>query len=66
LSIFDEWLMELLLPPDFREFLQLLNSDQIDYLIVGGYAVGFRFPALCSLSATREESMPRSMACGSV
>lgn len=29
------------LPPDFREFLQLLNSNEVDYLLVGGYAVGF-------------------------
>ena len=28
-------------PKDFREFLQLLNSKKIKYLIVGGYAVGF-------------------------
>ena len=30
-----------LLPPDFREFLQLLNSHEVRYLLVGGYAVGF-------------------------
>jgi predicted nucleotidyltransferase len=29
-----------LLPPDFREFLQLLNSHEVRYLLVGGYAVG--------------------------
>jgi hypothetical protein len=29
------------LPPDFREFLQLLNSHQIEYLVIGGYAIGF-------------------------
>lgn len=28
-------------PRDFKEFLQLLNSRKIEYLIVGGYAVGF-------------------------
>jgi hypothetical protein len=27
------------LPPDFKEFLQLLNSRGIEYLVVGGYAV---------------------------
>lgn len=27
--------------PDFKEFLQLLNSYDIQYLIVGGYAVGY-------------------------
>jgi hypothetical protein len=29
------------LPPDFREFLKLLNSAQVEYLLVGGYAVGY-------------------------
>ena len=28
------------LPNDFKEFLQLLNSEKADYLLVGGYAVG--------------------------
>jgi predicted nucleotidyltransferase len=31
----------ILLPPDFREFLQLLNSHEVRYLLVGGYAVGY-------------------------
>ena len=30
-----------LLPPDFREFLRLLNSHDVRYLLVGGYAVGY-------------------------
>ena len=29
------------LPADFREFLKLLNSHHVEYLLVGGYAVGF-------------------------
>lgn len=29
------------LPPDFKEFLQLLNAHQIEYLLIGGYAVGY-------------------------
>jgi hypothetical protein len=29
------------LPPDFSEFLKLLNAHGVSYLIVGGYAVGF-------------------------
>jgi len=33
--------MELPLPPDFKEFLLLLNSEKIEYLVVGGYAVSF-------------------------
>ena len=28
------------LPPDFKEFLKLLNSENVEYLLVGGYAVG--------------------------
>jgi hypothetical protein len=30
-----------LLPPDFKEFLQLLSLKQVDYLLIGGYAVGY-------------------------
>jgi hypothetical protein len=26
---------------DFKEFIQLLNKNQVEYLIIGGYAVGF-------------------------
>jgi len=29
------------LPTDFKEFLQLLNSRQVEYLLIGGYAVGY-------------------------
>lgn len=29
------------LPTDFKEFLQLLNSEKVEYLLVGGYAVSF-------------------------
>ena len=29
------------LPKDFKEFLQLLHSKKIEYLIIGGYAVAF-------------------------
>lgn len=28
-------------PRDFKEFLKLLNSNEIEYLVIGGYAVGF-------------------------
>jgi hypothetical protein len=28
------------LPNDFKEFLRLLNSEKVEYLLVGGYAVG--------------------------
>jgi len=31
--------------PDFEEFLRLLEANQVDYMIVGGYAVAFHgFP----------------------
>jgi hypothetical protein len=31
----------ILLPPDFKEFLQLLTDHHVDYLLIGGYAVGY-------------------------
>ena len=33
--------MVLQLPPDFKEFLKLLNAHRVEYLIIGGYAVAF-------------------------
>jgi hypothetical protein len=30
-----------LLPADFKDFLKLLNSQQAEYLLIGGYAVGY-------------------------
>ncbi len=29
------------LPQDFKEFLKLLNAHQVEYLLIGGYAVGY-------------------------
>ncbi len=29
------------LPPDFREFLRLLDESNVEYLVVGGYAVAY-------------------------
>jgi predicted nucleotidyltransferase len=29
------------LPDDFKELLKLLNEHHVDYLVIGGYAVGF-------------------------
>jgi hypothetical protein len=29
------------LPPDFKEFIQFINSAKVEYLVIGGYAVGF-------------------------
>lgn len=31
----------MVLNKDFREFIELLNANEVKYLIVGGYAVGF-------------------------
>ena len=33
--------MEIELPPDFREFLSLLKAHGVEYLLIGGYAVGY-------------------------
>ena len=33
--------MELQLPDDFKEFLKLLTSHQVKYLLIGGFAVGY-------------------------
>ena len=29
------------LPPDFKEFLRLLKAHQVEYLLIGGYAVAY-------------------------
>ena len=29
------------LHPDFKDFLRLLNENQVDYLLIGGYAVAY-------------------------
>lgn len=31
----------MVLNPDFREFIECLNANQVRYLVVGGYAVAF-------------------------
>ncbi len=33
--------MDIVLPPDFKEFLKLLKDKNIQYLLIGGYAVGY-------------------------
>ena len=32
---------KMLLPQDFKDFLRLLNSYNVQYLLIGGYAVGY-------------------------
>jgi len=34
-------MVKMQLPQDFKEFLRLLNSNKIKYLLIGGYAVGY-------------------------
>ena len=29
------------IPKDFKEFLKLLNANNVEYLLIGGYAVGY-------------------------
>ncbi len=29
------------IPPDFKDFLRLLNKHKVEYLLIGGYAVAF-------------------------
>lgn len=33
--------MEIRLPSDFKEFLRLLHAHRVEYLLIGGYAVGY-------------------------
>jgi predicted nucleotidyltransferase len=33
--------MDIALPPDFKDFLKLIKSKNIKYLLIGGYAVGY-------------------------
>ncbi len=33
--------MAMTLPSDFKEFLKLLNSNRVEYLLIGGYAVAY-------------------------
>lgn len=33
--------MDLRLPQDFKELLKLFNEHEVEYLVIGGYAVGY-------------------------
>jgi hypothetical protein len=33
--------MDIELPKDFKEFLSLLGVHSVEYLLIGGYAVGY-------------------------
>lgn len=41
--------MGLVLPPDFKEFLKLLKDKKIQYLLIGGYAVGYHYKGLSGI-----------------
>ncbi len=34
-------IMDITLPNDFKDFLRLLNEHEVEYLLIGGYAVGY-------------------------
>ena len=40
-SIGRQLMGEQMLPDDFKEFLRLLNANGVEYLLIGGYAVGY-------------------------
>ena len=33
--------MDIGLPPDFKDFLRLLDAEGVEYLLIGGYAVAY-------------------------
>ena len=45
------------LPPDFRDFLKLLNAHQVEYLLIGDYAVAYQ---LTQQNAVRLPKSPTS------
>ncbi len=46
------------LPPDFKGFLGLLNAHQVEYLLIGGYAVAYDgYPYLFSGAGSRVGEM---------
>jgi predicted nucleotidyltransferase len=52
-----------LLPPDFSEFLRLLNSHDVRYLLVGGYAVGYYgYPRATADMDIWVETLPENVA----
>ncbi|MEY3173326.1 MAG: hypothetical protein RLZZ436_1240 [Planctomycetota bacterium] len=53
--------MVMSLPPDFSEFLKLLNCHHVDYLLVGGFAVGFHgYPRATSDMDIRVSQSPEN------
>lgn len=57
--------MEMRLPPDFKEFIELCNSTKLEYLVVGGFAVAhyghYRFTADIDFWIRRSKSNANRM-----
>jgi len=59
--------MDVELPLDFKEFLSLLNAKGVEYLLMGGYAVGYHgYPRAtndkdrltCPIHSSRNYALP--------
>jgi hypothetical protein len=50
-------------PPDFKEFLKLLNVHQVEYLLVGGYAVSVNQRKLWEKTPKRKLYQPNTKPC---
>src|SRR5437773_5322779 len=54
--------MALRLPDDFKEFLRLLNSHAVEYLLIGGYAVGhYGYPRDTAAWSFGRRCLPRTL-----
>jgi hypothetical protein len=47
--------MEMTLPPDFKEFLKLLNENEVKYLISVDSRIGSRAALICATERRREK-----------
>jgi len=43
--------MDIVLPPDFRDFLKLLNDKEVEYLLIGDYRVNLTVCQFLSLAS---------------
>jgi hypothetical protein len=56
--------MDITLPPDFKEFLRLLNTHGVEYLLIGEYAVGYHgYPRATNDLAIRLAIYPQNTEC---
>jgi hypothetical protein len=53
------------LPIELREFLKLLHEHHVDYLLIGGYAVGYYgYPlSICGVGATQRHVSQGTVGC---